>query len=135
VTETLQLEGRPEVFVIGDLARSHDLPMLIPVAMQEARHVAHSIHNLLRAQAVEPFRYRDPGMMATIGRNSAVAQLHGLRFSGFLGWLMWLGFHFLKIVTLRARLVALVNWAFEYFFYDRPVQILVRAHRPPEEVG
>ena len=132
VTETLQLEGRPHVFVIGDLAHRGDLPMLIPVAMQEAKHVARGIDDLVRGRAPQPFTYHDPGIMATIGRNSAVAQLHGLRFSGFIGWLMWLGFHFLQIVTLRARLVTLVNWAFEYFFYDRPVQISVRAEPPPE---
>ena len=131
VTPTLQLEGRPEVFVIGDLAGHEGLPMLIPVAMQEARHVAQVIRALLAGRSPEPFHYRDPGIMATIGRNSGVAQLGRLRFSGFLGWLMWLGFHFLKIVTLRARLVALINWSWDYVFYDRPVRISVRADPTP----
>jgi NADH dehydrogenase len=133
VRSTLQLEGRPEVLVIGDLASLDRLPMLIPVAMQEAKHAANVIGALVTGGTPEPFRYRDPGMMATIGRNSAVAQLGRVRLSGFPGWVMWLGVHLINIVTFRARLVTLLNWAYEYFFLDRPVRIMVRASSPPGE--
>jgi NADH dehydrogenase len=132
VSPTLQLAGHPEVFVIGDLAALQDLPMLAQVAMQEARHVARTIHARLTDRPATPFRYRDPGIMATIGRNSAVAEIGPVRLSGFLGWWLWLVVHLLNIITFRARLVTLLNWAWDYLFYDRPVRLMVRADPPPE---
>ena len=133
VGPTLQMPGHPEVLVIGDLASRDGLPMLIPVAMQEARHAARVIAALARGGQPEPFRYHDPGIMATIGRNSAVAQLGRVRLHGFPGWVMWLAVHLVNIVTFRARVIALLNWAYDYFFYDRPVRLMVRASEPPEE--
>jgi len=133
VGPTLQVPDRPEVLVIGDLAGLDRLPMLIPVAMQQAKHAATVISALAAGRAPRPFEYHDPGMMATIGRNSAVAQIGRLRLSGFPGWVLWLTVHLLNIVTFRARLVALVNWAYDYLFYDRPVRIMVTAEQPPPE--
>ena len=132
VSPTLQLAGHPEVFVIGDLAALQDLPMLAQVAMQEARHVARVIHANLTNRPATPFRYHDPGIMATIGRNSAVAEIGPVRLSGFLGWWLWLVVHLLNIITFRARLVTLLNWAWDYLFYDRPVRLMVRADPPPQ---
>jgi NADH dehydrogenase len=131
VQPTLQLPGRPEVLVIGDLAGRDGLPMLIPVAMQEAKHAARVIRALVEGRPAEPFQYHDPGIMATIGRNSGVAQIGRIRLSGFPGWVFWLTVHLINIVTFRARIVTLVNWAYDYLFYDRPVRIMVTADRPP----
>ena len=137
VEPTLQLPGHPEVFVIGDLAavtqQGVQLPQLIPPAMQEAKHVAGSILRLLAGEPAQPFRYADPGMMATIGRNAGVAEIGPIHMSGFPGWLLWLGFHLLQIVTFRSKLIVLLNWAWNYFFYDRPVRLLVRASGPAGE--
>ncbi len=131
VEPTLQVEGRPVVFVIGDLAGAKDgeafLPMLIPVAMQAGKHVAACIADMVRNGGAKAFRYKDPGIMATIGRNSAVAQLGRVHLSGFLGWSMWLAVHLVNVISFRSRLVVLVNWAWEYLFYDRPVRLIVRA--------
>jgi len=133
VEPTLQLPGHPEAFAIGDMAYLEQggqaLPMLIPVAMQQARHVARAIDGMTRGRAPRPFHYADPGMMATIGRNAGIAQLGPVRIDGFPGWLLWLGFHLLQIITLRAKLVVLVNWTWDYFFLDRPIRLLVRASR------
>ena len=107
--------------------------MLIPVAMQEAKHAAQVIQALVAGRQPEPFRYQDPGIMATIGRNSGVAQLARVRLSGFPGWVTWLGVHLVNIVTFRARLAMLLNWAYDYFFYDRPVRLTVRAEEPRED--
>ncbi len=131
VLPTLQVTGHPEVFVIGDLAGATDggasLPMLIPVAMQEGKHVAATIRDVLRGYGATNFDYKDPGIMATIGRNSAVAQLGPVRLTGFLGWLMWLTVHLINVVSFRSRVVVLVNWAWDYLFYDRPIRLIVRA--------
>jgi NADH dehydrogenase len=131
VESTLQLPGHPVVFVIGDLAAATDggkpLPMLIPVAMQEGRLVAKTIDELTRNGGARTFRYKDPGMMATIGRNSAVAELGRIRLSGFLGWLTWLFVHLINVVSFRSRILVLVNWAWDYLLFDRPVRLIVRA--------
>jgi NADH:ubiquinone reductase (H+-translocating) len=134
VQPTLQLPGRPEVLVIGDLAGLDNLPMLSPVAMQEAKHAARVITAMIAGRTPEPFHYSDPGTMATIGRNSAVAQLGRLRFSGFPGWVFWLFVHLLKMVTFRARLVTVLNWAYDYLFLDRPVRLILKAEEPPRKV-
>ena len=131
VDPTLQIPGHPVVFVIGDLAGAGDagerLPMLIPVANQAGRHVAASIKDMVGGGGARAFRYKDPGIMATIGRNSAVAQLGWIHLSGFPGWVFWLAVHLVNVVSFRSRVIVLVNLAWEYLFYDRPVRIIVRA--------
>jgi NADH dehydrogenase len=131
VLPTLQVPEHPEVFAIGDLAGAGDgdapLPMLIPVAMQEGRQVAATIRDLQRDYGATNFRFKDPGTMATIGRNSAVAQLGAVRLTGFLGWLMWLFVHLINVISFRSRVVVLLNWAWDYFFYDRPIRLILRA--------
>jgi NADH dehydrogenase len=130
VDPTLQVPGHPVVFVIGDLAGADNgarLPMLIPVAMQAGRHVAASIADMVRGGGARAFQYRDPGIMATIGRNSAVAQIRGFKVSGFIGWVIWLTVHLINVISFRSRLIVLINWAWEYLFLDRPVRLIVRA--------
>jgi NADH dehydrogenase len=134
VDPTLQIPGHPVVFVIGDLAGATDttgggapLPMLIPVAMQEGRQVGATIAELVWKGGAKAFRYKDPGIMATIGRNSAVAELGRVHLSGFFGWLMWLVVHLVNVISFRSRIVVLVNWAWDYLFYDRPIRLIVRA--------
>ena len=130
VDPTLQVPGHPVVFVIGDLAGADNgdrLPMLIPVAMQAGKHVAASIKDMVSGGGASAFRYKDPGIMATIGRNSAVAQIRGFHFSGFIGWVIWLTVHLINVISFRSRLIVLINWAWEYVFLDRPVRLIVRA--------
>jgi len=81
----------------------------------------------VRSGSPSSFRYRDPGIMATIGRNSAVAQLGRVHLSGFLGWAMWLVVHLVNVVSFRARILVLINWAWDYVFYDHPVRLIVQA--------
>ena len=135
VGATLQAPGHGEVFVIGDSAGVTNggglLPMLIPVAMQEAKQVAASITEMVDGGSPKTFLYKDPGIMATIGRNSGVAQLGRVKLSGFPGWLMWLFVHLVNVVTFRSRLIVLINWAWDYLFYDRPIRLIVRAAEPP----
>ncbi len=130
VEPTLQLTARPEVFVLGDAALLTDadgkpLPMVAPVAMQQANTVAQNIGALLQNQPLQAFQYYDPGSLATIGRNQAVAQLGRLKFRGFLAWMVWLVVHLMQLVSFRSRLLVLINWAWDYFFYERAVRLIV----------
>jgi NADH dehydrogenase len=121
----LSIPGRPEVFVVGDLAGTEDsdgrlLPQVAPVAIQGARHAAEQIRRSLRGDSTTPFRYVDKGSMATIGRRDAVAQLPGgLRFTGTVGWLAWLALHLVMLIGFRNRANVLVNWAWNSLTYDR----------------
>jgi NADH dehydrogenase len=131
VEPTLQLHQHPEVFVIGDAAYVEDenrqpLPMLATVAQQQAATAAKNIRKLVEAGKPEPFRYRDPGLLATIGRNAAVARIWGLSFSGFIAWVIWVGLHIFRLIGFRNRLLVLINWAWDYFFYDNQVRLITR---------
>jgi len=125
----LQLAEHPEVFAIGDIAAAEQdgavLPMLAPVAQQEARWAAKNIGRLLRGEVALPFRYRDKGTMATIGRQAAVVQIGPFKFTGFFAWLLWLGLHMVQLIGFRNRLLVLINWAWDYFFYDRGVRLIL----------
>jgi NADH:ubiquinone reductase (H+-translocating) len=131
VEPTLQLPQHPEVFVIGDAAYLEDgngqpLPMLATVAQQEAKAAALNIRKILKGEKPEPFRYRDPGLLATIGRNAAVARIWGLSFSGFIAWVIWVVLHIYRIIGFRNRLLVLINWAWDYVFYENQVRLITR---------
>ncbi len=134
----LAVPGHPEVFVIGDLAGAVDdsgdlLPQVAPVAMQQGEHTARTIEARLAGREAEPFRYRDKGSMATIGRHAAVAQLPGgIRLSGVPGWLAWLLLHLVMLVGFRNRANVLVNWAWNYVTYDRASRLILD---PPTSTG
>ncbi len=130
VEPTLQLAEHPEVFIIGDAAyREQDgepLPMVAPVAIQMGESVARNIARQLRGQPLEPFRYHDQGTLATIGRNAAVAHVFGLQLSGFPAWVMWLVVHIIQLIGFRNKLFVLLNWAWDYFFYERAARLITR---------
>jgi NADH:ubiquinone reductase (H+-translocating) len=131
VEPTLQLPGHPEVFVIGDAAYVEDnkgqpLPMLATVAQQEARAVAHNLKKILKGEQPQPFLYKDPGLLATIGRNAAVARIWGLSFSGFIAWVIWVVLHIYRIIGFRNRILVLINWAWDYFFYENQVRLITK---------
>ncbi len=137
VQPDLSVPDAPDVFVIGDMGGSRDEegrlhPQLAPVAMQGARHVARQIRRRMAGQPPTTFRYTDKGIMATIGRNAGVAELaFGLRTSGFLAWVMWLILHLVLLIGFRNRLNVLVNWAWNYFTYDRSARLIM----PPSRAG
>lgn len=129
VLPTLQLDRYRQVFVIGDAAYLEDkngqpLSMVAPVAMQQAEHVAKNIIRFQQKKELLPFEYRDFGSMATIGRNQAVAELFGIRFRGWIAWLIWLFVHLMQLVGFRNRLIVLINWAWQYIFFDRVVRLI-----------
>jgi NADH dehydrogenase len=131
VAPTLQLDQHPEVFVIGDAAYVEDrggqpLPMLATVAQQQAKAAAQNIQRILKGRQPQPFRYKDPGLLATIGRNAAVARIWGLSFSGFIAWVIWVVLHIYRLIGFRNRLLVLINWAWDYFFYENQVRLITR---------
>jgi NADH:quinone reductase (non-electrogenic) len=130
VEPTLRVPGHPEISVIGDAAYLEDggqpLPMVAPVAMQMADVAARNIAHAIRGELPEAFRYRDPGTLATIGRNAAVARLFGINWTGFPAWVMWLGVHIIQLIGFRNKLFVLLNWAWDYFFYERAVRLISR---------
>ena len=130
VEPTLQLAAHPEVFMVGDAAyleaNQVPLPMMAPPAMQMGQTAATNIRRLLAGKPAIPFRYRDPGTLATIGRNAAVARIRGISFTGFPAWVVWLVVHILQLIGFRNRLFVLINWAWDYFFYDRAVRLITR---------
>lgn len=140
VAEDLSVPGRENVFVIGDMAASRDAtgalhPQLAPVAMQGARHVAEQIIRRLKGQPTQPFVYHDRGSMATIGRNSAIAEFKfGLRASGFIAWMIWLFLHLIELIGFRNRLNVLVNWIWNYFTYDRGARLIMSSDRNTRSV-
>jgi NADH dehydrogenase len=115
----LSIPGHPEVFVIGDLARFEQdgkpLPGVAAVAMQQGAYVGRLIRERVEGRPMPPFRYRDRGSLATIGRSAAVADLRGLHFSGYFAWLVWLFVHLMYLVQFANRLLVLMQWAYNYF--------------------
>lgn len=136
VTPTLQVQGHSEIFVIGDAAHvdapGAPLPMVAPVAMQMADTAATNIRRLMAGAALETFRFRNPGTLATIGRNAAVAQIGPFAFKGFVAWLVWLAIHLVRIIGFRNKLAVLLNWAWDYFFYDRGARLITVGRPDPE---
>ncbi|MGZ4679079.1 MAG: NAD(P)/FAD-dependent oxidoreductase [Ilumatobacteraceae bacterium] len=129
----LSVADHPNVFAIGDIALppGDPLPQVAQPAIQEGKHVAAVITVRLAGRTIPPFRYRDRGSMATIGRNQAVAELpYHLRFHGFIGWLMWLGLHLIELMGFRNRANVFVNWAWNYLTYDRGSRLLLEKEDP-----
>jgi NADH dehydrogenase len=128
VEPDLSIPGHPEVFVAGDLALcNHDgtsLPGLAPVAQQQGRHAALNLVRLMSREPLRPFRYKNYGNMATIGRGAAVADFGRVRLSGFIGWLAWLFVHIMRLVGFRNRMAVFFEWAWAYVSYQRSVRLI-----------
>ena len=130
VTPTLNVPDHSEVYVIGDAAYlekdGQPLPMMAPVAIQMAETATRNIVRQLRGEPPLGFRYKDPGSLATIGRNAAVAYLGGVAFKGFLAWVVWLIVHIIQLIGFRNKLFVLMNWAWDYFFYERAARLITK---------
>jgi NADH dehydrogenase len=129
VQEDCSVEGHPELFVIGDLAHfvgddGQPLPGVSPVAMQQGRFVAAAIQADLDGLHRGKFRYVDKGMMATVGRSRAVADVRGVRFDGFTAWLAWLAVHLFFLVGFKNRVAVLFNWIWQYVAYRRGARLI-----------
>lgn len=128
VADDCSLPGHPEVFIIGDLAHieqdGETLPGVAQVAIQSGRHAARTIRGELRGKPRKPFRYTDKGLLATIGRAAAVADIRGLRFGGFLAWLTWVFIHILYLIGFRNRILVMMQWAWAWVTYQRGIRLI-----------
>jgi NADH dehydrogenase len=126
VEPDLSVPGHPEIFVVGDLAAVQGVPGIAPAAKQMGRHAARNIVLLLKKLSTRPFRYRDYGQLATIGRNAAVAELGRVKLSGYPAWLVWLLAHVYFLINFRNRLVVLLDWAWAYWTFERYARVVSR---------
>lgn len=133
----LSVPGYPEVFVLGDLAHARQpdgrtLPGVAPVAMQQGAYAARLIRRRLCGQETPPFRYRDRGSMAVIGRSAAVAQVGKLRLHGFPAWLAWLFVHLIYLVEFENRILVLLQWGWDYFTRNRSARLITETPKSRE---
>jgi NADH:ubiquinone reductase (H+-translocating) len=133
VEPDLTVPGHPNVFVIGDLAALLDedgkpLPGVAQVAIQMGQHAVKNVLRSIERQPLRAFRYKDLGNMATIGRNSAVADFGTFTLQGYPAWLAWLFVHLMNLIGFRNRVVVLVQWAWAYFSYQRAIRLITGYH-------
>ena len=133
VEPDLTLPGHPEVFALGDMVRVRDrdgsaraLPGLAPVAMQQGRYAARAVRARLQGRAAPPFRYRDKGNLATIGRAAAVADVKGVKLSGFVAWMTWLVVHIFYLVGFQNRVLVLIRWSVGFATRGRGTRLITR---------
>jgi NADH dehydrogenase len=142
VEPDLTLPGHPEVLAIGDMVRVRDsdgaaitFPGVAPVAMQQGRYAAKAVRARLKGGTAPPFRYRDKGNLATIGRAAAVADIKGIKLSGFLAWMTWLVVHLFYLVGFQNRLLVLIRWSISFATRGRGARLITNAEGAGQEVG
>ena len=132
VDEFCLIEGTKNIYALGDVAamiteelpRGH--PMLAPVAVQQAQYLAKNFLLTAKGKSLKPFKYKNKGTMATVGRNKAVVDLPNWKFQGMFAWFVWMFVHVLILVGFRSKLSALWNWTYNYFTYDRAIGLIIR---------
>src|SRR5437867_6416528 len=129
VQPELTVPGRPEIFVIGDLAAieqdGRPVPGVAPAAMQMGRHAGQNLVRALQGEPPRPFRYRDKGSLATVGRSRAVAVFGAVKLAGFAAWAAWLGVHIFFLIGFRNRFVVLFTWAWAYLTHQRSARLIL----------
>ncbi|MFN0064474.1 MAG: NAD(P)/FAD-dependent oxidoreductase [Myxococcaceae bacterium] len=136
VTPFLTLPHDERVFVIGDMAAVQGeagfVPGVAPAAIQQGKHAAKNILHLVQGEPLVPFKYRDRGTFAVIGRGAAVGVAFGRAFRGGLAWFAWLGIHLLFLIGFRNRLAVLLNWAYSYVTFRRSSRLIYRLPQGPD---
>lgn len=131
VDEFNKLSESKTIFAIGDVAaytseeHPKGLPMLAPVAIQQAKLLADNFRLLWAGKEMVPFTYKNKGVMATIGRKRAVVDFPKWKFQGLFAWFVWMFIHIMSLIGFRNRIVTLINWSLSYFNYDKPLGIII----------
>jgi NADH:ubiquinone reductase (H+-translocating) len=129
VEPDLSVSGRPEILAIGDLAAfphqtGTPLPGIAPVAIQQGKAAGANIRRSVGGEPRRPFRYRDRGTLATVGRGAAVGQIAGRSVHGFVAWVIWLFVHLMYLVGFRNRVAVLLDWAWAYLTWQRGARLI-----------
>ncbi|MDE6057688.1 MAG: NAD(P)/FAD-dependent oxidoreductase, partial [Muribaculaceae bacterium] len=134
VDEYNQVKGHDDLFALGDIAMMqtdeypNGHPQLAQPAIQQAKNLA---FNLNKGDMKRPFRYKDKGTMATVGRNKAIAQIGKMTFSGFFAWVLWMAIHLISILGVRTKVTVLLNWIWNYCTYSTSLRLLMRPVKFP----
>lgn len=134
-----EIEDLPHIFAIGDICLQcepvypNGYPQVAPVAIQQGKHLAKNFLRLAQGIQMRPFCYKDKGSMATIGRNKAVADLHGFRFSGLSAWILWMTVHLMSILGVKNKIIILLNWVWNYFTYDQSLRLIIKPSSHPKK--
>jgi NADH dehydrogenase len=135
VNDRLNIEGHPEVFVLGDLAHFEQngapVPGVAPVAIQMGKYVGKEINRRVSHEPSKPFRYWDKGSMATIGRTKGIAQIGKIHLSGLIAWAAWLFVHLIYLIGFRNRLIVLLNWAWQYLSWQSGARLITGSDQLP----
>jgi NADH dehydrogenase len=131
VDEYSRVDGYEDVFALGDIAymeapdwpKGH--PQLANVAINQAKHLAANMRRMQTGATLKPFRYKNPGTMATIGKRKAVVDLPGVRFQGLFAWLVWMFLHLMLILSVKNKLIIFINWAISYFTNDTTLRLIL----------
>lgn len=132
VDEFNRVKGMADIFALGDTALMvtpdypNGHPQVVQPSIQQAHLLANNLRSMLKGKPLRPFKYRNKGSMATIGRNDAVAELSKVRFRGFFAWSLWLLVHLMSIVGVKNRHFILINWMWSYVTYDQSLRILIK---------
>ena len=132
-----EVQGYPNIFALGDQclmtadpAYPQGHPQMAQVAIQQAALLAKNLKARLSGKAQSTFHYKDLGSMATIGRNRAVAEIGKAKWGGFTAWLLWLVVHLRSILSVRNKVIVLLNWVWNYVTYDRSLRLILKRHVP-----
>ncbi len=140
VNDYHEVAGAKNVYAIGDVALQYvkgwdqGLPMLAPVAIQQAQHLGKNLKRRLAGKERTTFRYFDKGSMATVGRNHAVVDAKGLSFGGFFGWFVWMFIHLISIMGFRRKFMVFMGWVWNYISYNRGNRLIIvpnKSETPP----
>jgi len=129
---TCLADGFINIYAIGDIAFMEDPeypkghPQVAQVAIQQGKLVAENLNNSQKGKNAKPFKYKDLGSMATIGKNKAVVDLPGFRFAGFIAWIIWLWVHLLSLIGVKNKLLVMMNWIINYLTYDPSLRLIIR---------
>lgn len=136
-----RVEGTQNVFAIGDIAymENEDYPkghpQLANVANSQATHLAKNMLHILKGEELKPFKYKNPGTMATVGKRKAVVDLPWIKFQGFFAWLVWMFLHLMLILSAKNKLIIFINWAISYITNDTTLRLILLPTRKQIELA
>lgn len=135
VDEFNRVKGTENIFAIGDVASMetkdypNGFPMMAQPAIQQGKQLGKNLIRLLSNKPMQPFKYKDKGSMATVGRNKAVVDMKRWKFQGIFAWFVWMFVHLYFLIGFRNRIVVFVNWVYNYIRFDREARLIIRPYK------